>query len=57
MIYIGPVVMILRVWALYNRSILVLGTLLALYGMAMITFFICYVIFFAGSGSPESKLK
>ena len=36
MTLIGIVVMILRVWALYNQSKLILGTLLALYAIEVI---------------------
>ena len=46
--------MILRVWALYNQSRLVLSTLLTIYVMAEISYFISAVILIA---RLKSKLK
>ena len=54
---LDAVVMILRVWALYDRSMLVLGTLLTIYTMEEVTMFISYVIITARLGSSESKPK
>jgi len=39
--------MILRVWALYNRSRLIIGTLLTLYGTNVVSFLVYYVVFSA----------
>ena len=50
------VAMILRVWALYNRSMLVLGTLLTIYTIEEIMLLIYYAIPTAQSGT-ESELK
>ena len=46
--------MILRVWALYNQSMLVLSTLLTIYVMAEMSFLIFVVISIA---QLKSKLK
>lgn len=49
--------MILRVWALYDRSKLVLGALLVLYAMEVIPLLVYYLLFsiLLGSGSTEGK--
>ena len=53
------VVMILRVWALYNQSRLVLGVLLGLYAMEVVLLFARYLLesIAVGSGSATSKRK
>ena len=51
--------MILRVWALYNQSRLVLGVLLGLYAMEVVLLFARYLLesIAVGSGSATSKPK
>ena len=41
---INTVVMILRVWALYRRSVIILATLLTLYAIEFILYFVAAVI-------------
>lgn len=50
--------MILRVWALYNRSKLILSTLLVLYGANVVSFLVYYAVFSARFREHTSgKLK
>lgn len=48
---VTAVVMILRVWALYGRSRIILGVLLALYVMEIIPFIIACIILSTPDGS------
>ena len=52
-ILVGEVVMILRLWALYERSKFILGILLIFYAMEMILFFTIFVIYSKGSGNSD----
>ena len=45
--------MILRLWALYERSKFILGILLIFYAMEMILFFTIFVIYSKGSGNSD----
>ena len=55
----AAVVMILRLWALYNQSRLILGVLLLFYAMESIAFFISFVILSAHQSQydPIGKLN
>jgi hypothetical protein len=51
MTVVTAVVMILRVWALYNRSKIILGVLLAFYVLVIIPFIIACIILSTPDGS------
>ena len=44
---VDAAVMILRLWALYNQSRLILGTLLTFFAMQIVAYFVAYVMFSA----------
>ena len=56
MIHIHAVVMVLRVWALYNQSMLVLATLLTIYSMEEISLLVFYVVLQASGSASKLKL-
>ena len=55
MSYTDAVVMILRVWVLYNQLMLVFSTLLTIYAMEGISIFISDVIFIAQPENSENE--